>query len=730
MTDQSLTNKMDSVFQVMKYHNAARLRELHSRGTSGFNAVFNLVPAIIHYNSPLLPAYLDDPAAPKGLVHFNNWLNSTQSDILPPSITENSPSELSPAVESLVLIGSSGSVGHTARSDLDYWVCYRPESLSGKMLELFSKKLSLITSWALEEHKTEANFYLMDLAQLRSGKISHSLDKEVEGEVAPCLLLEELYRTVIFVAGRIPLWPMVPIETTYEEYKGLAQHLAPLDWEGTPPRFVDMGFPKKPKPQEYLAAAMWLTCKSEHDPFKGILKIVPILEAIESDFTSPLYCDIAKEQILHNPNPQVAIDPYVITLERVISFAKNHLAQHQLELLRDAAILKVLGLTGKSQGPNEALDIPPAGKVLSYDPVKERLLARWTHEWGWEARFSRLLEYNNWSDRERLDLGNELLLLLFNVYMEISNRLMVLYPDQVNAQDVELTPFAARILGRSKGLESTVELLPSQLHRESLARELVLHYNREEASWYISDLSLQDKFPTLDAFWASQKPRIYEANRAVKIAAWLCSNHLDTDEFKLTLHREPVPALGPMDPTSKDPSGENQRDASPFDPLVNPSVENEPNNLRLYDPTLELDYFNSLKETIARSFPPLSFRTLDPNSIWLVGAQGDVLIFFNSECPDAPKLISMDVIYRTGWGEMRHQFLEVSNHKVEADKYLSFSSFLIERCGVSEAKSLIHGDPAPPNNIKRAFMNLKGALTQSLLRASTSKKGAGSLLDI
>ncbi|MDR0622669.1 MAG: class I adenylate cyclase, partial [Deltaproteobacteria bacterium] len=459
--DDDLLKGMDSLLEAQERNNQARYRELRSLATPGFLKVFDLAPTLLHHNHPDLPGYLDHPNTPHGVVAYANW--EMQARELP--IGPFNDAAADPVVECLVLIGSSGSVGHTVRSDLDYWVCYRQERLNGPSLALFKQKLQAISHWASREHNTEANFYLVNLAELVRGRIEHSLGEEAEGEVAPHLLMEELYRTILFVAGRFPLWCVWPEDRSQEEYVEAAKVMAPLDWTDVPPDYVDLGFPIKAQPQEYLASAMWLAYKAETDPFKGVLKLVPILEAVETDFRSPLLCDLVKNEIINNPLPHFAVDPYIITIDRVAAFCATHLSPEHTELVRAAAVLKVLGLTGREGDQSQRTVVSPS---------KLRVLTKWIDDWNWPPdRLGHLAAYDQWTERERLSLGNDILMMLLGVYMRISSHLITRFPGQVNAQDEQLAPFAARSLGRQRGLEATVELLPSDLHRNSISKRVV-----------------------------------------------------------------------------------------------------------------------------------------------------------------------------------------------------------------------------------------------------------------
>ncbi|MDR1309032.1 MAG: class I adenylate cyclase [Deltaproteobacteria bacterium] len=670
---QDLARDLGLNLEAQERNNQARYRELRALATPGFLKVFNLAPTLLHHNHPDLPGYLPDPATPSGVVAYRSW----EAQAGEPAFGSWAGPAGPPVVESLVLIGSSGSVGHTVRSDLDYWVCYREGRLEGKALSLFREKLLAITRWASQEHGTEANFYLVNLAELVQGRVEHSWGEEADGEVAPHLLMEELYRTILFVAGRIPLWCVWPEERSGEEYREAAGILAPLDWTDVPPAYVDLGFPSKPQPQEYLASAMWLAYKSETDPFKGVIKLVPILEAVETDFQSPLLCDLVKGEIINNPTSQFAVDPYIITIDRVAAFCAAHLSPEHTELVRSAAVLKVLGLTGQEGDPAQRAAISPS---------KLRVLTRWIDDWGWPPdRLGHLAAYDQWTERERLRLGNDILMMLLGVYMRISSHLITRFPGQVNAQDEQLAPFAARILGRQRGLEATVDLLPSDLHRHSLSRRMVFRQDVMTGQWAILNLRAgQGQGPPsgpLDG--QDDGDVIFECDRVAKAAAWLVRNQLYSPDLELTVSDSFGVTTGML-----------------------------------------LSYL----EALDGSFPPVEFYSLDAETSWQVGAKGPILIAFNLEDPGEVKLRTADVVFRTGWGEMRHQWRELGHLLVEADKYLDLGNTLIEACGATTVDFLVL-HPGQAETFGRAFSNLKSAL-MAQLRPRHQFKASKSLIDL
>jgi adenylate cyclase len=534
---------------------------------------------------------------------------------------------------------------------LDYWVCYNPARLNGEALGLFQEKLAAISQWAMEENKTEANFYPIDLAVLAQGRLN-SISEVRDGDVAPLLLIEELFRTILYVAGRYPFWCVWPLGQTEDEYREAARELAPLDWKDEPPFYLDMGFPSKPQPQEYLASAMWLTCKSEADPFKGLLKIMPILEAVETDFASPLLCDVVKAKVFSSDEADLPVDPYVIAVDRVIDFVSRRLSSKQLDLVEEASVLKILGyssdgLLGQGPGP---LDL------------KSRALNRWIKDWGWTSgKLDRLLHYDDWPNRDKAEQAQELIKLLFSCYMIIANNLMTHFPGQVDAQNEVLAPMAARMLGRLGGAEVTVELLPSHILRENLSRRVLLR--REGELWRVYDMPQGASL----AEGSGDKNVLYQTARAAKAAAWLVSNQLYSEDLDVSVAEED-------------------------------------------QATLPLGQLKAYLAKLVELFPPIKFHTLNPQTIWLPQAQGLVLLTFNFEEPGEGRAIrSMDVIYRTGWGETRHQHKDVSYLAVEADKLFLLSQVLYDSCGIAAADSLVFEAGGQPQ-MSRAFANLMGAI--------------------
>ena len=645
--DDEKTSEIHRNFMAQLANNKARIRELRRYATAGFAEVFKRVPVLLNINEPGQPGYVDDPATPCGikLIERQQWLPRAERNR-----ERGAEPAARPVVESLFLIGSSGSVGHNASSDLDYWVCYNSASFSRQEFSLFQRKLEDISQWARLEHGTEANFYTVNLKDLLKGRLTRLDDAETEGEVAPMLLLEELYRTFLFVAGRPPMWQGVPLTTDAKRYQAISRALT----SRPDAEFVDLGFPCLPEPQEMLAAALWLARKSEADPFKGILKIVALSDYVESNFTRQLLCDQVKAEVLAAGPDSLPVDPYVITINRVVAYAQKNLPAEQLDLLRVSAALKVIG----SGAGSPFYELPA-------DSPKRKALENWARQWDWaEGRMHQLADYAQWPEREQMLLGEELQGMLTNVYIRIAQHLIRHFPGRINPQDEELAPLAARLLTRSGGLEATVESLPSSLHRSSLSRDLILRRDPESRVWDIHSVEGSILHPVRDNL-------IYSCRRAVRAAAWLVHNRVYEPGTRIYVRAA--------------------HDAG---------IHLDPGDLE------------QLLNSLTAAFPPFDLRHEDLETIWSPGGHGKILLALNFELPrDRKDLLTVDCILRTGWGEMRHYYLDVSRTGSSADKYLLITESLLTEGGAHPRPENLIFQAPDSFEMRKAIMNIRGGLS-------------------
>ncbi len=646
-------------------NNVARFQALHSYGSSGFRKVFLLVPVFIQVNHPSIPGYLEEEGSPRGIYGFRDSKFQQISQEMwpgPRNEWDKAITSLRPVVESLILMGSSGSVGHTSASDLDYWVCVDTMKIRAETLDLLRKKLDLISEWAARTHSTEVNFYLINTEDVAANRLRPQ-GEEAEGEVAPLLLKEELYRTILLVAGRAPLWWALPAGTSFRQYNMILDNMSEFEPHGFySADYIDLGFPLRPDPQEFMAAALWLSQKSEADPFKGVLKMIILLEQVESKLQAPLLCDLVKAAVLTAGDAELPVDPYAITIGRVLDFSLRKLTEPELELVRISAYYKVRGPLDREK---EAEDTP-----------KERLLRELVEKWGWDSRKTDdYNSYSSWPDRRKLGLGQDVKNLLFTVYKRVAQKLIEDYPDQVTTEDQSLNQLTAKILSRYSGHQAKVEDLPSSIHRKTLPHFMTLVYYRSRWGLYGG---------RLEAWQAGTEEfdgrLIYECSRAARAAAWLVHNRLVNSNLKLTLRPRPGP--------------------------------------------VGLETIIELLKKLVELFPTLPHGSLSEKSHWTTGGKGPRLLVLNLEEPwHETKMKSVDLIYRTAWGEMRHSALKLDSPVSEAEKAIATAEKLLET-GEMRIED-VHYFAPPEAAGKRMRNNLQAAVVQTLGGLRRRREGPG-----
>jgi adenylate cyclase class 1 len=375
--------------------------------------------------------------------------------------------------------------------------------------EYLREKLRLIADWAKNSYDVEAHFFVMDPVDIVANRLGE-LDAESSGNVMPRLLKEELYRTLLHVAGRFPLWWAAPADFDPEEYSYLSTH--PDELASTtfnPHDFVDLGFPEPPPPREYLGSAMWQIFKSRTDPFKALLKMVLLLEQVESGLQSPLLCDVVKRAVLSAKVDEMPVDPYMIALKRVLDYVEDK--PDFGELVRVAAFFKMFSPFAGGGGGSDG---------------KTDLLRKMSRDWNWdETRLRDHLEYARWPERRKLALGEEVKDLVSDLYSRIASRLRANYPEAVSIQGEDMARLNARVLARFGAHANKIRELPSSSHGRGLPLHLTVLYDRER--WVVHETG------------GDPEDYIYTAPRAAKIAAWLVHNGLWRPELKLRLQAGP-----------------------------------------------------------------------------------------------------------------------------------------------------------------------------------------------
>ena len=226
-----------------------------------------LLPLLYHINHPTLPGYVSK-LTPAGIPDYSPGNLALQlAAKLSKSFSYKRRAYRRFHIQALYMMGSTGTIAYSNKSDFDIWVCY-DSSLNPEQVEALTRKSAAIEAWA-QTLEVDVHIFMVNPDEFRLGKHG-ALSSESSGSALHYLLLEEFYRTSLLLAGLYPIWWLVPPEqeAQYDEF------VADIKRK----RFVhsrdnlDFGGLANIPAEEFYGATLWLLYKGINSPYKSVLK--------------------------------------------------------------------------------------------------------------------------------------------------------------------------------------------------------------------------------------------------------------------------------------------------------------------------------------------------------------------------------------------------------------------------------------------------------------------------
>ncbi|ERI52824.1 adenylate cyclase [Pseudomonas sp. EGD-AK9] len=378
--------------------NQGRLQRARQGLSTRQQLVLKLLPLLLHVNHPLLPGYVcaSTPAGLSGFEPDDEVLAEvqrlTRSFVYKPRRGQGAA-----PLHGLFLMGSLGTVAQAEQSDMDLWLCHAP-TLSARELQDLRKKCDQLESWAATQG-AEVHLFLVDPQRFAQGAREAQLSSDDCGTTQHYLLLDEFYRTAIWLGGRTPIWWLVPVyeEPRYHDYCRTLLSKRFVRAEDV----LDLGHLAHIPPEEFIGAGMWQLYKGIESPYKSVLKLL-LTEVYASEHPRVECLSLRFKQAVFEGRLDLdELDPYIVVYRRLEEYLGARGDRERLELIRRCLYLKV----------NKKISRPPTrGRTKSWQRL---LLERLTGEWGWDARQLSLLDSRSqWKVRqvgaERRVLVNEL----------------------------------------------------------------------------------------------------------------------------------------------------------------------------------------------------------------------------------------------------------------------------------------------------------------------------------
>lgn len=336
--DEISKKDLHAVTQRFKLFNHSRLQRIQAFLQGKQQDFLNLLPLLLHINHPLLPGFvsLDTPAGIPDYIPGSQTINTAKQFckgfVYKRKALKNYP------IHSIFLMGSVGSMAFLRDSDIDIWLCHQPD-LPVEDVEALRQKTREIEKWAASL-KIEAHFFLIDCEQFKRGE-NEPISVDSSGYTQHYLLLEEFYRTSIYIAGRVPVWWLVPPaqEKHYSDYVAhLLENRFLFENE-----IVDFGDLNKLPISEFVGATLWQIYKSLNSPHKSLLKLF-LMESYASEIPEPQLLSLHLKQAIYAGDFSVdSLDPYRLVYAKVDGYLQSSQYMERLQLARECFYLKIVG---------------------------------------------------------------------------------------------------------------------------------------------------------------------------------------------------------------------------------------------------------------------------------------------------------------------------------------------------------------------------------------------------
>lgn len=485
--------------------NTQRLQSARKQLSVRQQIVLDVLPLLLHTNNSRLPGYLA-PDTPCGITGFtptrehHSVLHQVAKGIQLP----RDPGQRN--IHGLFLMGSLGSIAQSRNSDLDVWVCH-DERLSDAQREALQEKCLRIEQWA-DSQGTEVHFFLMNLKDFRTGQ-SRSADGEDCGSSQHLLLLDEFYRSSLWLAGKKPRWWVIPeeAEATAESYW---QHLVDNHYVDIN-EWLNVGELPTIPAGEFVGAGLWQLNKGLENPYKSLLKLLLTCE-YTSHFPGirPLAWDLKSEVHRGEATPENT-DAYLLMLARIEKQIDPKDIE-QRDLIRRSFYFKTglkltrLASSQRNQWQTQALE----NQV--------------TH-WGWShTLLAHLDNREQWTAIEVLKERNALVTQMLNSY-----RTLATFSEQ-HANEVHISPTDLKVLGNrlyaafKNDAGKIIDINPSV--RKDMSEDKIT-LNLVDDTWYLIPGSWRPGAP-----WEA----LHQSPSLIEVVLFAYRNGLLTSESQIALY--------------------------------------------------------------------------------------------------------------------------------------------------------------------------------------------------
>jgi adenylate cyclase class 1 len=483
--------------------------------------LFELIPFLLHENIVFTDMKIFVKNCPNGISKYlpSNEVKKIARKYLKVKDVRLRKIEDS-CIKGLYTIGSTGSLAQTVQSDFDFWVIIQDEKFTQKMKKKLKLKLKQIERWADQKFDTEVNFFLLDINKALNNDFG-TLSFESSGSAQARLLKEEFYRTIIYVAGKLPLWSVLPVSVSVNHYNDINNLITKSSLNS---KYVNLGDIHGIPSGEYFGASIWHMYKLLKSPFKSVIKMALLEKFINEYGKQPLLCNKIKDIWINSGN-QLKLtncDSYYILIHELIKYYESIEDIQSVNLIQICFFLKVQ-ISKKSDFTNTLFGI------------REQFVNKLIKDWEMEPkRIFEIGNYKNWDYKaiERLSSTIE-------NYMINKMRSMKISFEDVFQQESFITPEERTVLVRNIVVEFSKE--KGKIERVLLVSRNLVYFKRlglkcrEMKNKYAWELVVDPKGSNI-----VQKEALKTATTIEEIGAWLINNSFYNEDAIISLIPNPT----------------------------------------------------------------------------------------------------------------------------------------------------------------------------------------------
>ncbi len=509
------TKDLHRVTQRFINFNKARLQRIQSFLLPSQRIFLDLLPLLFHQNHPLLPGFI----SLETLMGIPNYTPNRQTIVQAKSFSKQFNYKRRALqtypIQGIYLMGSVSSVAFTQHSDIDIWLCHKHDLLADEIKGL-QEKATAIEKWAASLN-LEVHFFLIDNEDFIKGGVSSPLSSESSGQTQHYLLLEEFYRTAIYIAGYTPMWWIVP---PHEEnnYTAYVAHLREKRFIANH-QMIDFGSLESIPAEEFITATLWHLYKAINAPYKSLLKLL-LMECYASEYPRPNWLSLeVKKAVYQGVIDLDAIDPYILIHKKIEQYLQSSGDTERLNFARQCFYFKVMGDIRKKTNTTKLA-------------LRQKIIHQITEQEAWpESLLPLLTKTNQWNIKKAI-VDNEIIIRQLDQYYRMIGRLSSSYTGTIKRQDIQLIGRKLKsFLQKRSGKIDIITTRSSLYNKEHELSIIELPQQISRPIWSLYLGKIHKASPP-------QEPPLKNAHSLVELLTWLVVNGLYQQKLQLHIHSE------------------------------------------------------------------------------------------------------------------------------------------------------------------------------------------------